>query len=729
MPRTPLGSRMLDRALFPVVWLTGRVGYTWKLLAVAAALLIPLGWLAFSYTGMNGRNTAAYRLERDGVTFLTRAAAVQRDVVSLRTDAVRASAGGATATTAQDRLAADVRALDAANAAVGARLAAGGRANVAGDWTKWKSLIAAAGTATGSPETLMTAMDAVTGFGGGTLIPDVGNNSQLELDPDLDTYWMMDAAVNQGAPLVELLGRAQALLAIDRARYGDAGLPVARRVELAVLSSQIETRVGNIRGDLTTAYASTHDAGLKARVEPAIATLERTAQPVLDGLRGAVDAGTLGAGDAATVTRAATDAIDATTAASTSLYPQLDRLIAARIGGIERDSNTKLLIAAIFCLLAGYLVLGIIVATRRALRQVLVVADRLALGDTDVAVDIHTRDEIGQFAQSFGRTVEYLQETVAATQQVAQRNLRVAVTPRSPEDRIGNALVEMITSLRGSITRVADASRVVKQSSMELASASDASGQVTTGIASSIQDITAGADSQVERIRTARAAGDDAAEAAHRAFTAAQSGVQTALVASASMDRARSASEEAVGAMTALETNSGQIGAMVETIASLADQTNLLALNAAIEAARAGDAGRGFAVVADEVRQLAEQSAEAALSIQGLVREVQRGTARAVEAVGVGTSQVLEGAARVDDARDAFVSISGSVEEIRPHLDRLVGETAEVSRIAEGTAALTRSVGADAEQAAAATEQVAASGSTLHDSADALDRMVEEFTV
>lgn len=74
----------------------------------------------------------------------------------------------------------------------------------------------------------------------------------------------------------------------------------------------------------------------------------------------------------------------------------------------------------------------------------------------------------------------------------------------------------------------------------------------------------------------------------------------------------------------ALEAAKGvdQINVLTETIISIAEQTSLLSLNAAIEAARAGEAGRGFEVVASEIRNLADDSGEAVLEIQGVASQI-----------------------------------------------------------------------------------------------------------
>jgi methyl-accepting chemotaxis protein len=79
-------------------------------------------------------------------------------------------------------------------------------------------------------------------------------------------------------------------------------------------------------------------------------------------------------------------------------------------------------------------------------------------------------------------------------------------------------------------------------------------------------------------------------------------------------------------AMNNIDQSTQDVYNAITVISQIAFQTNILSLNAAVEAATAGEAGKGFAVVAGEVRNLANRSADAARTIEGLMDELKTQT-------------------------------------------------------------------------------------------------------
>src|SRR5690606_31304172 len=115
----------------------------------------------------------------------------------------------------------------------------------------------------------------------------------------------------------------------------------------------------------------------------------------------------------------------------------------------------------------------------------------------------------------------------------------------------------------------------------------------------------------------------DAAKAAQAAERNTEQGQQAVERSTQLLTALNSQMEEAGKQMQALETESLEVGKVLEVFSGISEQNNLLALNAAIEAARAGEAVRGFAVVADEVRILASRTQESTGEIGSIITRLQ----------------------------------------------------------------------------------------------------------
>jgi methyl-accepting chemotaxis protein len=476
-----------------------------------------------------------------------------------------------------------------------------------------------------------------------SLLDDVTDGSGLALDPELESYYLMSAALVQAPEVIqntiEVRGlvrsalKAGVITPADQARLAGYLAVIEHDAEHAQQALDKVQKVSNTyAGRLTVGAAGATDAFAKD-------------------IRVLVPAGAVTlTGDPAAFVKMANALIDGQFNQVEKNVDLLGTMLTDRIAALRTQMWVLLVFTVLFLLISVFLFMGFyqqMAGGLSSLRRHLI---SISMGDLRSPVKVVGRDELGGMLKELG----YMQQ-----------------------------------SLANIVSQVHHATEEVVSSSMEIAQGMHDLSARTEAAAAALEESSAALEQTNSTVaNTAEAVTKAAGIATNNATTASHGG---------------EVMREVAITMEHIQASSKKISDIIGVIDGIAFQTNILALNAAVEAARAGEQGRGFAVVASEVRALAGRSAAAAKEIKALITtstdEVTKG-AEIVRQAGEHMHEIVEAAMHVkglldevtNGAREQSLGI-GQIGEAVHDLDRntqanaaLVEETAASSSVLSQTA-------------------------------------------
>ncbi|MEA5060468.1 MAG: HAMP domain-containing methyl-accepting chemotaxis protein [Candidatus Pelethousia sp.] len=371
----------------------------------------------------------------------------------------------------------------------------------------------------------------------------------------------------------------------------------------------------------------------------------------------------------------------------------------ARVRNMERVAMVAQVSIAVVCAaLAIMLCVLIIRSITVPINELKAVAAQMAGGSLKVDIQYHAKDELGELADSIRSVAQtldsYVSDISRAMKLLEAGDLTISLHAQFKGDFIpmAQSIINVVTSLNASLSRVKQISDEVANGSDQVAGASQQMAQGATEQASSVQELAATISQISDQVQDNAGISD-------------QLNIQANDVGSR-INQSNQQMQNMIHAMDEISRSSNEIGKIIKTIRDIAFQTNILALNAAIEAARAGEAGRGFAVVAGEVRNLASKSDEAAKNTTALIEST-------VKAVQSGTQIASATASSLEEVVGEAQTIIADIGKISRASDEQAQAISQVTQGVDQISVVVQTNSATAEESAAASQELSAQAKVL----------------
>ncbi len=377
--------------------------------------------------------------------------------------------------------------------------------------------------------------------------------------------------------------------------------------------------------------------------------------------------------------------------------------------------NVTFCFAMVIALIAAFVVGRLIIAP---LKKIQSFASRISEGDLTTDVDVKSRSEIGQTADSL---------------RVAQDNMR----------QLLQNITDVSQGVSGALDKFDTTFRNMKESISQVSLAAESIAENVTTQAASTDDASKDAGVMADRISQAGAEVDNLDGNAKEMSQISERSMNTLKQLIAVNNKTRKSISEMTEQTEHTHESAQQIHVAANLINEISDQTALLALNASIEAARAGEAGRGFAVVADEIGRLANQSAESVVEINRVVEELQENASKSVEAmqeINTAVDQQVESLTETQDVfsrlhkelggcLDSVKLIDGITVELESQRTNMTHSLEVLSRLAQDNAAVAEETSAMSTELTKVADDSARIVADMEDKVSVLIESVNKFTL
>jgi len=322
-----------------------------------------------------------------------------------------------------------------------------------------------------------------------------------------------------------------------------------------------------------------------------------------------------------------------------------------------------------------------------------------------------------------------LRQTSEVLARVAEKDLtrRIELTSRDELGEMADSVNTTLRAINGVMTTVTASADTLAQATDDLNRNADDSSKNAQTLSLQVQHVAAASQEMSVTIAEISENAERAAQTSRTALQGAERGGKVMDETSQTMNRIADSTHAAGERIAALGERTREINNVITVIREISEQTNLLALNAAIEAARAGEHGRGFAVVAGEVRNLAERTTKSVGEIAQTIESIQRETGEVVDMVEGGRSAVEHGIERMAEARTAMTSIVEMAHNTENMIALIATAAHEQSSASNEVSQTISQMAAIAGETADSSHQTADACRQLAELAGNLDRLVTEF--